>query len=111
MSSFTYILHVPDCFYRFCRLRTLHLSRAQKPHQKVEKLRISRGFYTRLYGIRGAVDCREVVYNGHGLSAIFHFLLRLLFKSSAYVQLVFGEDAASIRVRLLYTALQYMFAR
>ena len=33
MSNFTFILHVPDRFYGFCRLRTLHISRPQiKPH-------------------------------------------------------------------------------
>ena len=57
MSSF--ILHVPDHFYGFCRLRILHISHPQikatlecKPHQKVEKLHISDGFYTQLYGIK-----------------------------------------------------------
>ena len=57
MSSFTFILHVPDCFYGFCRLRILHISRPQikatleqTPHQEIEKnAHESRGFYTRLY--------------------------------------------------------------
>ena len=46
MSSFTFILHVPDCFYGFCRLRILHISRPQikatleqTPHQEIEKMR------------------------------------------------------------------------
>ena len=60
MLSNTFFLRVPDRFYEFCRLRTLHISQPrmkaaleQKPHPKVEKLHLSRSFCTRLYGIWG----------------------------------------------------------
>ena len=49
--SLRFTIHVPDRFARFCRLRTLHLSRSRtkaalekKPHQKVEKLHKSHLF-------------------------------------------------------------------
>ena len=71
MSSFTFILHVPDRFYWFCKLRILHKSRPQikatldwKPHQKVEKLHISRGFCTILYGIHSSQVCSWVFSRG-----------------------------------------------
>ena len=54
MSSFTFILHVPDRIYGFCRVRTLHKSPSNKNRTWVEavpqswKLHISRGI-SRLY--------------------------------------------------------------
>ena len=48
-SRLVFIIHVTLCFHGLCRLRTMNVRRPRKkPHQRVEKLHISKAFFTTL---------------------------------------------------------------